>query len=88
MKRKMELLDIQNIQQLVLRVTKRKGTGTSRCGTMGAAVSLQLQDAGLIPGLAQWVKGSRITTPAGTLYSGVAKNERKKKERERKGKGL
>ena len=30
-------------------------------GTMGLAVSLQSQDAGLIPGLAQWVKESGVT---------------------------
>ena len=30
---------------------------SSHCGTMGSAVSLQHQKAGLIPSLAQWVKG-------------------------------
>ena len=31
---------------------------------MGLAVSLQRQDAGLIPGPAQWVKGSGVATAA------------------------
>ena len=32
----------------------------SHCGSMRSAMSLQYQDAGLIPDLAQWVKGSGI----------------------------
>ena len=31
---------------------------------MGSATSLQHQDVGLIPGLAQWVKGSNVATAA------------------------
>ena len=31
---------------------------------MGSAGSLQRQDAGLIPGLAQWDKGSGVATAA------------------------
>ena len=38
---------------------------SSRCGTVGSVASLQHQDdAGLIPGPAQWVKGSGIATAA------------------------
>ena len=31
-------------------------TGSSRCGAMGSAVSLESWDAGSIPGPAQWIK--------------------------------
>ena len=30
-------------------------SASSRCGTAGSVVSLELGEAGLIPGLAQWV---------------------------------
>ena len=33
---------------------------SSHCGAMGLVVSLQCQDTDLIPGPAQWVKGSRL----------------------------
>ena len=36
----------------------------SRCDAMGLAVSLQQQDAGSIPGLAQWVKRSSVAAAA------------------------
>ena len=39
---------------------KKSAAQSSHCGVMGSAVSLQCQDAGSIPGLAQWVKGSGI----------------------------
>ena len=32
------------------------------CGAVGSEASLQCQDAGSIPGLAQWVKGYSIAT--------------------------
>ena len=34
----------------------------SLCGAMGSVASLQRQDAGLLPSLASWVKGSSIAT--------------------------
>ena len=36
----------------------------SRCGATGSAASLQRQDAGSIPSLAQWVRGSSIAAAA------------------------
>ena len=35
---------------------------SSHCGTKGLAVSLQCQDAGSIPSLTQWIKGSGVAT--------------------------
>ena len=56
---------------------------------MGLAASLQLQDRGSIPSLAQWVKGSSVTTAGSRLGSNpwlrnstrhkVAKKKKKKK---------
>ena len=37
-------------------------TRSSHCGATGWVTSLQRQDAGLIPGLARWFKGSGIAT--------------------------
>ena len=50
---------------------------------MGSAVSLQHQDAGSIPGLAQGVKGYGIATesdpwPGNSLSRGAAKKEKNK----------
>ena len=39
---------------------------------MGSVVSLQHQDAGLIPSPAQWVKGSGVTTAAVAIVATVA----------------
>ena len=36
------------------------------CGTMGLVASLQHQDSGLIPGLAQWIKGFSFVASAPT----------------------
>ena len=41
-----------------------KRVRNSHCGTVGLAVSLQHQDAGSIPGLPQWFKGSSVATAA------------------------
>ena len=37
----------------------------SPCGAMGSAASLQHQDVVLIPGPAQWVKGSGVAAAVG-----------------------
>ena len=43
----------------------KKRINKSSCfDAMGLAVSLQRQDTGLIPGPAQWVKGSGVATAA------------------------
>ena len=37
---------------------------SSRCGAVGSEASLKHQDAGLTPGLAQWVKGFGVAAAA------------------------
>ena len=64
---------------------------SSYCGAMGLVSSLQHQDAGSIPGPAQWVKGSGVATVGckcsldlipglGTPYAVGQLNEGKKKK--------
>ena len=43
-----------------IQAVKKKKLGSSLWGTMRSLVSLQHQDAGLIPGLAQWIRGFSI----------------------------
>ena len=59
---------------------------SSHCGTTGSAASLQHQDAGSIPGLAQWVKESGVATAVTwveavaeiwPMCQGVAKKKKK-----------
>ena len=70
----------------------KENMGSSRCGAMGLAASLQCQDTGWIPGPAQWLKdlalpqlgctcGSDLIPGSGTPmpWGGGAKKERKKK---------
>ena len=44
--------------------TKIRFYWSSHCGTTGSVASLHHQDAGSIPSLAQWVKGSHVTAAA------------------------
>ena len=54
---------------------------SSHCGTMGSAVSLQHQKAGLIPSLAQWVKGSGIAVATAAYTLHILHGGRKKKKK-------
>ena len=47
-----------------LKKKTQKQWRSSHCGASGLEASLQQQDAGLIPGLAQWVEGSGIAEAA------------------------
>ena len=44
----------------------KKRQRSSRCGTTGWAASLQRQDVGSIPSLAQWVRGSGVGSNCGS----------------------
>ena len=43
---------------------KTQNIGISHCGATGSVASLQHQDAGLIPGPAQWAKGFGVASAA------------------------
>ena len=76
-------------------LNKEMGVRSSCCATTSSGVSLQLQDAGLIPGPMQWVKGPSMAAaqcrsqlwlgsepwPGNTICCEVAKKKKKKKER-------
>ena len=65
------------------------------CSIKGSVVSLQHQDAGLITGLAQWVKGSGIAAwfrsyawPRNSICCGTAKKRKKNEKNSNTGRSL